>query len=100
MEVHGFEEENIVVLMDDGIHASPTKENMIEAYEQIVADSEDGDAVFLHFSGKSSYSYKIGTAENNHLSIILSHSVLFNTIASTRDSTFFSSLSLSLLMLT
>jgi len=51
MDVHGFEEENIVVLMDDGIHASPTKENMIQAYEQIVADSEDGDAVFLHFSG-------------------------------------------------
>lgn len=51
MEVHGFEEENIVVLMDDGIHTPPTKENMIAAYEQIVADSEEGDAVFLHYSG-------------------------------------------------
>ena len=53
MEVHGFEEENIVILMDDGIHTSPTKENMIAAYEQIVADSEEGDAIFLHYSGKS-----------------------------------------------
>ena len=83
MDVHGFEEENIVVLMDDGIHALPTKDNMIQAYEQIVADSEDGDAVFLHFSGKSSYSYQIGIAEINHQSIVLSHSILFNTIAST-----------------
>jgi len=51
MDVHGFEEENIVVLMDDGIHSSPTASNMIQAYQQIVADSEDGDAIFLHYSG-------------------------------------------------
>jgi hypothetical protein len=52
MDVHGFEEENIVVLMDDGIHEEPTMANIIEAYEQIVEDSEDGDAVFLHYSGE------------------------------------------------
>ena len=53
MDIHGFEEENIVILMDDGIHTSPTKENIIEAYKQVVEDSEDGDAIFLHYSGKS-----------------------------------------------
>mmetsp|Transcript_9759 Transcript_9759/g.23001 ORF Transcript_9759/g.23001 Transcript_9759/m.23001 type:complete len:349 (+) Transcript_9759:123-1169(+) len=51
MDVHGFEEENIVILMDDGVHDEPTRENMIEAYQQIVDESEDGDAVFLHYSG-------------------------------------------------
>jgi len=51
MDVHGFEEDNIVILMDDGIHESPTKENMVAAYKQIVADSEEGDAIFLHYSG-------------------------------------------------
>ena len=54
MDVHGFEEENIVILMDDGVHDEPTRENMIEAYQQIVDESEDGDAVFLHYSGKLS----------------------------------------------
>lgn len=52
MDIHGFEEENIVILMDDGIHTSPSKENIIEAYKQVVEDSEDGDAIFLHYSGK------------------------------------------------
>lgn len=52
MNEHGFDEDNIVVLMDDGQHTSPTKSNMINAYKQIVADSEDGDTIFLHYSGK------------------------------------------------
>ena len=55
MNEHGFDEDNIVVLMDDGQHTSPTKSNMINAYKQIVADSEDGDTIFLHYSGKFIY---------------------------------------------
>lgn len=51
MNVHGFEEDNITVLMDDGEHTEPTKENMIAAYKKVVAESEAGDAVFLHYSG-------------------------------------------------
>lgn len=51
MAVHGFEEENIHVLMDDGEHESPTKDNIIAAYKKIVAESEEGDALFLHYSG-------------------------------------------------
>lgn len=51
MDVHGFEEENIVLLMDDGEHNEPTLDNIVEAYEQVVADSEEGDAIFLHYSG-------------------------------------------------
>lgn len=47
MAVHGFEEENIVVLMDDGKHTEPTGKNIIAAYKKVVADSVSGDAVFL-----------------------------------------------------
>ena len=54
MDVHGFEEENIMVLMDDGEHTEPTAENIIAAYRQVVADAQDGDAIFLHYSGKFS----------------------------------------------
>lgn len=51
MNVHGFNEENITVLMDDGEHESPTKDNMINAYNKVVAESGPGDAIFLHYSG-------------------------------------------------
>ena len=51
MEIHGFQEENITILMDDDIHSPPTKDNMLAAYKQIVSDSEEGDAIFLHYSG-------------------------------------------------
>ena len=53
MEVHGFKEENIIVLMDDGEHPEPTKDNILGAYEDLVEMSEAGDAVFCHYSGKS-----------------------------------------------
>ena len=52
MDVHGFQEENIHVLMDDGAHESPTKENILNAYKKIVAESKDTDAIFLHYSGE------------------------------------------------
>ena len=51
MNVHGFEEEDITVLMDDGYHIPPTRENIMQAYRNIVALSEPGDAVFCHYSG-------------------------------------------------
>lgn len=51
MDVHGFEEDNIVILMDDGEHTEPNAENIIAAYKQVVSDAEAGDAIFLHYSG-------------------------------------------------
>jgi hypothetical protein len=51
MDVHGFEEDNITVLMDDGKHMAPTHDNMIAAYKKIIAESQAGDAIFLHYSG-------------------------------------------------
>ena len=54
MEVHGFEAENITLLMDDDDddHIEPTKENILAAYEKLVEESEEGDVVFCHFSGQ------------------------------------------------
>lgn len=51
MDVHGFEEDNIVILMDDGENIEPTAENIINAYKTVVAEAEEGDAIFLHYSG-------------------------------------------------
>jgi hypothetical protein len=50
-KVHGFEEQNITILMDDGKHESPTKKNMIAGYKKIVSECKAGDALFLHYSG-------------------------------------------------
>ena len=52
MDVHGFEEDNIVLLMDDGNHTEPTRKNIINAYKKVVSESQEGDAIFLHYSGK------------------------------------------------
>lgn len=51
MDVHGFEDRNITILMDDGIHQSPTRRNILAAYNQIVAQSKAGDVVYCHYSG-------------------------------------------------
>lgn len=51
MDVHDFQEENMIVLLDDGVHKDPTKANIIAAYQQIVSDSQSGDVVYAHYSG-------------------------------------------------
>lgn len=51
MDIHGFEDENMTILMDDGVHIDPTRDNIMTAYQNIVAQSEPGDVVFLHYSG-------------------------------------------------
>jgi len=50
-DVHDFDEENITLLMDDGEHISPTRDNILAAYRRIVEESQPGDAVFCHYSG-------------------------------------------------
>lgn len=51
MDVHGFVESNITVLMDDGNHSEPTKDNILKAYSSLVSNSVAGDVVFCHYSG-------------------------------------------------
>jgi len=49
--VHGFQEEHITVLMDDGNNTLPTSDNILAAYQKIVEESESGGVVFCHYSG-------------------------------------------------
>lgn len=51
MDVHGFEEQHIIVLMDDGFHLNPTRANILNQYAKLVAASEPGDVCFCHYSG-------------------------------------------------
>ncbi|CAB9525977.1 Metacaspase-1 [Seminavis robusta] len=50
-DIHGFEDENITILMDDGENISPTYENIMNAYKKLVEEAEPGDACFCHYSG-------------------------------------------------
>jgi hypothetical protein len=52
MDVHEFKEDNMTILMDDGKHTDPTKKNIMDAYAKIVAESQPGDCVYLHYAGK------------------------------------------------
>ena len=52
LDVHGFEEENIAILMDDGEHTKPTARNIMRAYQKVVAEAKEGDAILLHYSGE------------------------------------------------
>ncbi len=53
MDVHEFEEENMTILMGDGVHDDPTRDNIMDAYRKIVAESQAGDVVYLHYSGRN-----------------------------------------------
>jgi len=52
MDVHGFQESDITVLMDDGNHENPTYENIVAAFNTLVSQTQAGDSTFLHYSGK------------------------------------------------
>lgn len=51
MDIWGFEDENITMIMDDGEHMEPTRENILNAYNDLVIQSEAGDSIFCHYSG-------------------------------------------------
>jgi hypothetical protein len=51
MDIHGFKEEDITVLMDDGSHQNPTYDNILAAFGQLVTQTKAGDCAFLHYSG-------------------------------------------------
>ena len=53
--VHGFEDANCTVLLDDGQHTPPTKANILAAYRDIVSKTKPGDAVFAHYSGHGKF---------------------------------------------
>ena len=51
-DTHGFKDNDIIIPIDNGGHADPTRDNILGAYSKITNKSESGDVVFLHYSGK------------------------------------------------
>jgi len=47
----GFYEHNILLLLDDGNHHRPTRQTILTALQQLVAQSMAGDVAFVHYSG-------------------------------------------------
>mmetsp|Transcript_1357 Transcript_1357/g.3008 ORF Transcript_1357/g.3008 Transcript_1357/m.3008 type:complete len:312 (+) Transcript_1357:100-1035(+) len=47
----GFVEKDMLILMDDGHHHQPTKQNIMNAFDRITQYSKAGDVVFIHYSG-------------------------------------------------
>mmetsp|Transcript_11345 Transcript_11345/g.20871 ORF Transcript_11345/g.20871 Transcript_11345/m.20871 type:complete len:316 (+) Transcript_11345:207-1154(+) len=47
----GFEQDNMMVLMDDHRHEEPTYRNIMRAFDWIVSESQPGDTVWIHYSG-------------------------------------------------
>lgn len=51
IECEGFLESDMLILMDDGHHHAPTKQNIEQAFVRITQYSKAGDVVFVHYSG-------------------------------------------------
>ena len=52
MNLHGFQERDILCLMDDGEHKMPTRKNILTGFRILTSRSKPGDVVFVLFSGK------------------------------------------------
>ena len=48
---HGFLEKHVLLLIDDGRHHKPMRENIIRALRRLVAQSKASDSVYFHYSG-------------------------------------------------
>jgi len=61
--VHGFPEEDIVVVVDDGSSNNyPMRSRIIQALKGLVSKSKAGDAVFFHYSGMCGHSFSFRNA--------------------------------------
>jgi len=47
----GFEQENMMTLLDDGQHKEPTYRNIMDAFSWIARAAQPGDTVWIHYSG-------------------------------------------------
>ena len=50
-DCHGFTDDDIVYLLDDGEHTEPTAANILEAFKTVASEAQPGDACFIHYSG-------------------------------------------------
>mmetsp|Transcript_6987 Transcript_6987/g.10403 ORF Transcript_6987/g.10403 Transcript_6987/m.10403 type:complete len:326 (+) Transcript_6987:57-1034(+) len=50
-QVQGFRPQNMITLMDDGVHDNPTYDRILQAFQWVVNESQAGDTVWIHYSG-------------------------------------------------
>ncbi|KAK7001448.1 Metacaspase type II [Favolaschia claudopus] len=53
IEVYHYEESEITILLDDGLHTQPTRENILAAIGEFVKNVKAGDKLCFHYSGHS-----------------------------------------------
>ncbi|KAK4160173.1 putative metacaspase [Cladorrhinum sp. PSN259] len=73
MENHGYKREDMVILTDDQQNPvmQPTKHNIIQAMQWLVANAQPNDALFLHFSGHGGQTADTdGDEEDGHDEVI------------------------------
>ena len=51
MDVQGFPERDILMLLDDGRTRGPTRRNIEDACAKVCQASQDGDTVWVYYSG-------------------------------------------------
>jgi len=51
IQKHKFKESEMMILMDDGVHQPPTKENIENSFILLAKYSQPGDVNFISFSG-------------------------------------------------
>mmetsp|Transcript_19002 Transcript_19002/g.40075 ORF Transcript_19002/g.40075 Transcript_19002/m.40075 type:complete len:374 (+) Transcript_19002:87-1208(+) len=51
MDVGNVEESNITILLDDGTSTPPTRENIMQALDELTQKCQPGDTAFVHYSG-------------------------------------------------
>mmetsp|Transcript_18635 Transcript_18635/g.26294 ORF Transcript_18635/g.26294 Transcript_18635/m.26294 type:complete len:312 (+) Transcript_18635:198-1133(+) len=51
INVQGFREQDMLIMMDDGRSHAPTRDNILKALKRVTEYSQPGDVVFFHYSG-------------------------------------------------
>lgn len=75
--VQGFQEKNMLILMDDGQHHAPTRKNIMDAFERLVQYSQPGDVLFIHYSGHGGQVVDTsGTCEEEQDRVFVVHDLL------------------------
>jgi metacaspase-1 len=72
MDVQGFPESDILMLLDDGRAQEPTRRNIEDGFARICQYSQDGDIVWVHYSGHGGGVLdKSGSSSDRHVATII-----------------------------
>jgi len=89
--VEGFQESEMMILMDDNIHTNPTRDNIMKSFQKLAESSKPGDSCFLHYSGHGGKIRDTNNDEDDKFDETLVP-VDYNTAGQIRDDDLFKSL--------